>query len=114
MSKTYYGEEASGLRYPPLNDLIAKAQNKYELCIATAKRAREIVAGKEPLVEVKVDNPISIATAEIDQDEVKIISHSAPQTAEEEQAQTEDLFAKAQANDAPTTEDLAGQSDEEA
>ena len=42
-SKTYYGKEASGFRYPPLNDLIDKAQNKYELCIATAKRARELV-----------------------------------------------------------------------
>lgn len=107
MSKTYYGEEASGLRYPPLNEMIGKAQNKYELCIATAKRAREIVAGKEPLVEIKVDNPISIATAEIDQDEVKIISHSAPKSADEVQAETDDLFAKAQANDAPTTEELA-------
>lgn len=103
MSKTYYGTEASGLRYPPLNDLIAKARNKYELCIATAKRAREIVSGKEPLVEVKVDNPISIATAEIDQDEVHIISHSAPQT----QPDADDLFAKAQMSDAPTTEELA-------
>lgn len=112
MSKTYYGEEASGLRYPPLNDLIAKAQNKYELCIATAKRAREIVGGKEPLVEVKVDNPISIATAEIDQGEVTIVSHSAPKTAEEAQAETEDLFAKAKENNAPTTEELAEQPDE--
>ena len=54
-----------GMRYPALNDLIAKANNKYELVLATAKRAREIVDGAEPLVKITIDNPISIATAEI-------------------------------------------------
>ena len=54
-----------GMRYPALNDLIAKANNKYELVLATAKRAREIVDGADPLVKITIDNPISIATAEI-------------------------------------------------
>jgi DNA-directed RNA polymerase subunit omega len=102
-SKTYYGKEASGLRYPPLNDLIDKAQNKYELCIATAKRARELVAGEDPLVKVTIDNPISVATEEIAEDEVKIVSHSQNEVAEE----TEALFAKAEENNAPLTSDLA-------
>lgn len=53
------------MRYPALNDLIAKANNKYELVLATSKRAREIVDGDEPMVKITVDNPISIATAEI-------------------------------------------------
>lgn len=54
-----------GMRYPALSDLIAKANSKYELVLATAKRAREIVDGAEPLVKITIDNPISIATAEI-------------------------------------------------
>ena len=45
------------MRYPALNDLIKKADNKYSLVNATAKRAREIVEGDEPLVKIKIDNP---------------------------------------------------------
>lgn len=64
--------EKTGMRYPPLNDLIARAHNKYELVIATATRAREIVAGKDPLVAVRINNPITIATEEIYEDKVKL------------------------------------------
>ncbi|WP_281672989.1 DNA-directed RNA polymerase subunit omega [Pseudoramibacter alactolyticus] len=112
-SKTYYGKEASGLRYPPLNDLIDKAQNKYELCIATAKRARELVAGEDPLVKVIVDNPISVATEEIAEDEVRIISHSQNEIVGATLEGAEALFAKAEENEAPSTADLA-QDDTEA
>ncbi|MEF9918737.1 MAG: DNA-directed RNA polymerase subunit omega [Eubacterium sp.] len=63
-----------GMRYPALNDLIAKANNKYELVLATAKRAREIVEGDEPLVKITIDNPVSIATAEISQDLVRPVN----------------------------------------
>lgn len=112
-SKTYYGKEASGLRYPPLNDLIDKAQNKYELCIATAKRARELVAGEDPLVKVIVDNPISVATEEIAEDEVRIISHSQNEIVGVTSEGAEALFAKAEENEASSTADLA-QDDTEA
>lgn len=112
-SKTYYGKEASGLRYPPLNDLIDKAQNKYELCIATAKRARELVTGEDPLVKVIVDNPISVATEEIAEDEVRIISHSQNEIVGATLEGAEALFAKAEENEAPSTADLA-QDDTEA
>lgn len=112
-SKTYYGKEASGLRYPPLNDLIDKAQNKYELCIATAKRARELVGGEDPLVKVIVDNPISVATEEIAEDEVRIISHSQNEIVGATLEGAEALFAKAEENEAPSTADLA-QDDTEA
>ena len=112
-SKTYYGKEASGLRYPPLNDLIDKAQNKYELCIATAKRARELVAGEDPLVKVIVDNPISVATEEIAEVEVRIISHSQNEIVGATLDGAEARFAKAEENEAPSTADLA-QDDTEA
>lgn len=63
-----------GMRYPALNDLIAKANNKYELVLATAKRARQLVDKAEPLVKITIDNPISIATEEIA--EGKVILHN--------------------------------------
>ncbi|KNZ40214.1 DNA-directed RNA polymerase subunit omega [Acetobacterium bakii] len=61
------------MRYPALNDLIAKADNKYSLVLATAKRAREIIDGDEPLVKIKIDNPVTIATNEIAEDMIHCI-----------------------------------------
>lgn len=61
------------MRYPALNDLISKAENKYSLVLATAKRAREIVDGDEPLVKIKIDNPVTIATKEIAEDMIHCV-----------------------------------------
>ncbi|PKM53015.1 MAG: DNA-directed RNA polymerase subunit omega [Firmicutes bacterium HGW-Firmicutes-5] len=61
------------MRYPALNDLIVKAENKYSLVLATAKRAREIVDGDEPLVKIKIDNPVTIATNEIAEDMIHCV-----------------------------------------
>lgn len=61
------------MRYPALNDLIVKAENKYSLVLATAKRAREIVEGDEPLVKIKIDNPVTIATNEIAEDMIHCV-----------------------------------------
>lgn len=95
--------ERKGMRYPPLNDVIKRAHNKYELVIATSTRAREIVDGKDPLIPVSINNPISIATEEIYEDKIKLVNPvfdgepeektEAPQATEEtetEQAQPEE------------------------
>ena len=60
-------QKKEGLRYPPLNDLIHHVHNKYELVLAASKRAREIVDGKDPFIKAGIENPISIATEEIDE-----------------------------------------------
>jgi DNA-directed RNA polymerase subunit omega len=109
--KTYYGENGSGLRYPPINLMISKADNKYELCVATSKRARQLIDGAEPLVRINIDNPISTATEEIAEDEVKIIGLNA-QKAQQEKAQSDDdKFAAAQKNEGFSLEDLANGDD---
>jgi DNA-directed RNA polymerase subunit omega len=61
------------MRYPALNDLIKLADNKYSLVLATAKRAREIVDGDEPLVKIKIDNPVTIATNEISEEMIHCV-----------------------------------------
>lgn len=66
MNKKESGKK-EGMRYPPLNNLVAKAHNKYELVLAASKRARELVDGEVPYVSIQVDNPISIATEEIEE-----------------------------------------------
>ena len=35
--------------------------SRYSIVMATAKRARQIIGGEEPLVEIKQDKPLSIA-----------------------------------------------------
>ena len=50
-------------------------QSRYSIVLATAKRARQLIAGDEPLVMVKsVDKPLSIAIEELYESKIKIIS----------------------------------------
>ena len=49
--------------------------SRYSLVLATSKRARQLIAGDEPLVKVKsVDKPLSIAIEELYESKIKIIS----------------------------------------
>ena len=50
-------------------------QSRYSIVLDTAKRARQLIAGDEPLVKVKsVDKPLSIAIEELYESKIKIIS----------------------------------------
>lgn len=58
---------------PTVSELLKKANNRYELVIATARRARQIAAGDKPLTDVKEDSPVTLAANEIAEGKVKII-----------------------------------------
>ncbi|HIW84105.1 MAG TPA: DNA-directed RNA polymerase subunit omega [Candidatus Dorea gallistercoris] len=48
--------------------------SRYSIVMATAKRAREIINGAEPLVRTREgEKPLSIAIAELNQGKVKIV-----------------------------------------
>ena len=47
--------------------------SRYSIVCATAKRARQIIAGAEPYVEAKCTKPLSIAVEEVFQGKVKIV-----------------------------------------
>lgn len=47
--------------------------SRYSIVLATAKRARQIIDGATPLVEVTYPKPLSIAVEELYQGKVKII-----------------------------------------
>ena len=47
--------------------------SRYSIVMATAKRARQIIAGDEPLVTAKVAKPLSIAVEELNQGKIKIL-----------------------------------------
>lgn len=59
---------------PSVSELLTKANNRYELVIATAKRARQISLKKsEDKKDTKVESPVTIAANEIAEGKVKII-----------------------------------------
>ncbi|MCQ2538365.1 MAG: DNA-directed RNA polymerase subunit omega [Lachnospiraceae bacterium] len=48
--------------------------SRYSVCIATAKRARQIIDGAEPLVDdIKCQKPLSIAVQELYEGKVNIL-----------------------------------------
>ncbi|MDO4324465.1 MAG: DNA-directed RNA polymerase subunit omega [bacterium] len=50
-------------------------QSRYSIVIATAKRARQLIAGEEPLVPASAGKkPLSIAINELYKSKVKIVS----------------------------------------
>ena len=52
--------------------------SRYSIVMATAKRAREIIDGSMPLVDVKVgEKPLSIAIDELNSGKIKIIAEDA-------------------------------------
>ena len=56
-----------------LNDLLAKVDCRYTLIVETAKRARQLIDGAQPLTEPEDKNPVSQAVNEILKDKVTYI-----------------------------------------
>ncbi|MDD6332673.1 MAG: DNA-directed RNA polymerase subunit omega [Clostridium sp.] len=48
-------------------------QSRYSIVLATAKRARQIIAGSEPLVKCASNKPLSLAVEELYSGKVKIV-----------------------------------------
>ena len=67
---------------PTVTELLKKSKNRYELVIATSKRARKIAMGDEPLTNVKEESPVTLAANEIAEGKVKVIRDD-EETAEE-------------------------------
>lgn len=48
-------------------------QSRYSIVLATAKRARQIIDGDEPLAKANVNKPLSIAVEEVYEGKVKLL-----------------------------------------
>lgn len=57
---------------PSVSELLKKADNRYELVIATARRARQIASGAEAKTDVKEESPVTLAANEIAEGKVEI------------------------------------------
>ncbi|MDD5018511.1 MAG: DNA-directed RNA polymerase subunit omega [Eubacteriales bacterium] len=62
------------MMYPGISELGGKVDCRYTLVVETAKRARQLVDGAEPLTEKQEANPVSQAAKEIFQDRITYIS----------------------------------------
>jgi DNA-directed RNA polymerase subunit omega len=47
--------------------------SRYSIVMATAKRARQLIDGEEPLVNTKETKPLSIAVEELSEGKLKIV-----------------------------------------
>jgi len=58
---------------PTVVELLTKTKNRYELVIATSKRARQIANGEQPLTNVNEVSPVTLAANEIAEGKVKVV-----------------------------------------
>lgn len=58
---------------PTVSELLQKAKNRYELVIATSKRARQIAEGAQVKTSVNEESPVTLAANEIAEGKVEII-----------------------------------------
>ena len=71
---------------PSVSELLKKAQNRYELVIATSKRARQIADGAEVKTDVKEESAVTLAANEIAEGKVQIIEPEEMKEENDEQA----------------------------
>lgn len=57
---------------PTVHELLGKVTNRYELVIATAKRARQLANGEEPLTNKKEASVVTLAATEIAEGKVYV------------------------------------------
>ena len=57
---------------PSVTDLLKKANNRYELVVITAKRARQLSKGEKPLIDKKEESNVTLAADEIAEGKVTI------------------------------------------
>lgn len=66
--------------------------SRYSIVMATAKRARQIIAGDEELVDGRGKKPLSVAVEELNQGKIRILSdENAEETQEQESAEGQSL-----------------------
>ena len=61
---------------PEIDKIVKKADCRYTLVVETAKRARQLVDGAQPLTEDPDPNPVTEAVKEIYEDKVTYIRPS--------------------------------------
>lgn len=74
--------------------------SRYSIVLATAKRARQLIDGSQPLVDGSFPKPLSVAIEELSTSAIKINS-------EEDEAEEEEALAAVELSTAEDTESTA-------
>lgn len=61
---------------PTVQELLTKVTNRYELVVATAKRARQLADGEESLSNKKEASVVTLAAVEIAEGKVHTVKNS--------------------------------------
>ena len=56
---------------PSVVDLLEKVNDRYSLVILTSKRARQIIGGSKPKIDIDTKKALTIAINEVDQDAIE-------------------------------------------
>lgn len=56
--------------HPSINKLLEKVDSRYSLVMLVSKRARQIVDGDSPKVNIKSTKPVTIALQEVYEDKI--------------------------------------------
>lgn len=82
--------------------------SRYSIVMATSKRARQIIAGDEELVDGKGKKPLSVAVEELNQGKIKILNDETAEETEAEVAEAEAANTESGEADAPADEQALG------
>lgn len=95
------------LNKPTVVELLNKAENRYSLVVATAKRARQISQGSAPLTQDEDTSPITLAADEIDEGKIKIYNENQWKEYENGLEKSEESYneEKTEASDKEETEE---------
>jgi DNA-directed RNA polymerase subunit omega len=55
---------------PSIVSLLEKVDNRYSLVVVTARRARQLIDGAEPMVKIDSSKPVTIAINEINEGKI--------------------------------------------
>jgi DNA-directed RNA polymerase subunit omega len=55
---------------PPIVTLLGKVDNRYSLVVVTARRARQLIDGEKPLINIESTKPVTVSINEIDQGKI--------------------------------------------
>ena len=56
---------------PSFKNFLQNGESKYTLVMVAAKRARQIIEGSKPLVEIKSNKPVTIALEELGEGKIE-------------------------------------------
>ena len=65
---------------PSITDLLEKVDNRFELVVATAKRARQLSKGDTPLTNKEEESKVTLAADEIAEGKVTIVAEAEQET----------------------------------